>query len=96
VKISLKLFYVFCGIILSALTLSGCQSMHRYNLEKVKKSIAIRNHAYDYLQSGLIAPLRVPSDLSSLPQDNLYPLPENLPNGRIKDPSLVPPGFGEL
>lgn len=55
----------------------------------------MRNRSMDYLKSSVIAPLRVPQDLSDPSTYEVYPLPNDMPElGSLQPVSLLPPGFG--
>lgn len=76
-------------LIIAMLPLVGCQQIAQ------QKHEYIRNRSYDYLTSGVIAPLEIPPDLSHPTPTENFPVPERLsPLGRLAKVSLVPPGFG--
>jgi uncharacterized lipoprotein len=69
--------------------LSGCQQLNQ------QRAVYIRDREQDYLTSTVIAPLRVPADLSYMSGQEHYAYPAVQP-GQLEPVSLVPPGFGEL
>lgn len=75
--------------LIALLFLMGCQYMGEH------KNL-IRNRANDYMRTSLIEPLRVPPGLSHPDQNEIYPLPKALPEGKIESVSVKPPGFGTL
>ncbi|MBS0287782.1 MAG: hypothetical protein JSR17_10835 [Proteobacteria bacterium] len=79
------------GLMLCIVALSGCQHM-RHTKEEY-----LRNRSQDYVNSRVIAPVRVPEGLSPIQESVAYPLPTDLPPiGSLKPVSLLPPGFGTL
>lgn len=85
--LSLRKSLILIGAIGS---LGACQGMD------MKFSDYFRNHAHDYLTTGVIAPLAVPEGLS-YHVDNTYPLLECLPQpGSVEPPPLCPPNFEAL
>lgn len=78
-------------ILLAILPLLGCQKTVKL------KNEYIRNRGKDYLTSYVIAPLKIPDELSYPGSTEYFPVPENLPPiGHLAHVSLVPPGFGVI
>lgn len=83
-KLNNKIF-----LILTTLLLQGCQHFDQ-------REMPIRNRANDYLRTSLIEPIIIPDGMSYSKHNQLYPLPEVIPTGKIEPASIVPPGFGTL
>ena len=78
------------SLMVGSLLLLGCQTLENQQLDYWRSS------ENDYLNSRLIAPLKLPEGFKLEKQSN-YPIPSPLPQpGSIHRPSLVPPGFGEF
>jgi uncharacterized lipoprotein len=50
----------------------------------------------DYRDSALLAPLKIPEDLSYPMSTENYPLPDCLEEGLPEPVSIEPPGFGQM
>jgi uncharacterized lipoprotein len=78
----------FVWLLVATILLSGCQQVNK------KRSQYVRNFAQDYLNTSLIAPLKIPEGMAQPEVTENYPLPENIPApGSVTPPSLTPPGF---
>lgn len=82
-----------CQVMIILLTglLCACQQIND------KRSQYVRNRELDYVNSTLIAPLKVPHDLTLEQRNDIYPIPYDLPAiGSLKPVNIEPPGFGKL
>ncbi len=78
---------LLCALVLLLL---GCQQLGE------KKSLKLKNHRNDYLESSLLASLALPPGLQLPKETENYPIPTSLPAPESLAPlSLEPPGFGQ-
>ncbi|MCS5712465.1 hypothetical protein [Candidatus Berkiella aquae] len=84
-----KLNKTIMSVLMFSLLSTGCQQVNQQRMKYV------RDREKDYLASTVMAPLRVPEDLSYLKGQEHYSFPDVIP-GRVDAVSIVPPGFGEL
>lgn len=82
--------YHYVGCLILTLFVCGCHQVDSLRTEYLAR------FEEDYRDSVLLAPLKIPEDLSYPSSPESYPLPDCLQTGRPPEVSVEPPGFGEM